>query len=302
MNIQIKLPEGFLEEEIRSGYKVTTEMKKVWAVELDLLQRFLQACEKYHLYCFADAGTLLGAVRHKGFIPWDDDIDLVMFREDYDKMVELAPEEFEKPYFFQNTYSDTDYPRGHAQFRNSDTTGILLSERDKDIRFNQGIFLDIFVLDGVVRNRPLLKKQQFEIEYHKRIVQRLASHKKADNLKGKLLEAWMRIANVTDIRKQAQKMDDLLRKYSVEELQMVAPLSFIFETKKRIRNKHLYDETIWLPFEFMEIPAPIGYDEFLTRRYGDYMKPAQIPTTHGGVLFDTEKAYTEYLKRRKLTG
>lgn len=285
-------------EEIRSDYKVTTEMKKVWAVELDLLARFLKACKKHHLRCFADAGTLLGAVRHQGFIPWDDDIDLVMFREDYDKMVNMAPKEFEEPYFFQNTYSDIDYPRGHAQFRNSDTTGILLCERNKGIRFNQGIFLDVFVLDGVVPNRFLLKKQQLEIEYRKKIMRHLAACQEATSLKGKLLEAWIRIMQITDIREQAHLIDDLLRKYSVTESEMVAPLNFMFETKRRIRNKKLYEETIMLPFEFMDIPVPAGYDAFLTRRYGNYRKPAQVPTTHGGVLFDTERSYKEYENER----
>ena len=97
---------SFLEEELRSGYLVSSKMKKIWAVQLDLLEQIKHVCSRYHLTYYADSGTLLGAVRHKGYIPWDDDIDIVMKRSDYNKLIEIAPIEFKKPYFLQSAHSE----------------------------------------------------------------------------------------------------------------------------------------------------------------------------------------------------
>ena len=102
VNLKIQLPEGFLNEEVRCGYVVTHEMKKAWAVMLDLLAELDRVCKKNNIKYYANGGTMLGAVRHKGFIPWDDDIDVMMFREDYDRLMEIGPKEFTYPYFFQN--------------------------------------------------------------------------------------------------------------------------------------------------------------------------------------------------------
>ena len=106
VNLKISLPEGFLDEEVRDGYKVSHEMKKVWAVELDLLAEFQRVCKKHNIKYIASGGTMLGAVRHKGFIPWDDDIDLMMLREEYEKLCIVAPSEFKHPYYFQTDRTD----------------------------------------------------------------------------------------------------------------------------------------------------------------------------------------------------
>ena len=100
--LQLKIDETFFLPEERNGYMVSSEMKKVWAVELDLLNEFARVCDKYRLKWFAHAGTMLGAVRHHGFIPWDDDIDVVMPREDYERLCSIGSSEFSRPYFFQN--------------------------------------------------------------------------------------------------------------------------------------------------------------------------------------------------------
>ena len=131
--------------EKRGGYLVSHEMKKVWAVELDLLRQLIEVCQRENLRMWVDGGTLLGAVRHQGFIPWDDDIDVCMPRPDYDRLTAISGQVFKEPYFYQNAYTDKDYFAGHAQLRNSRTAAIRPSASFNP--FNQGIFIDIFVLE-----------------------------------------------------------------------------------------------------------------------------------------------------------
>ena len=124
----MEFPKKFFEEEVRSGYLVTTQMKKVWACQLEILEKFKQVCDKHGLTFWLESGTLIGAVRHKGYIPWDDDIDVCMMREDYDKLVKIAQEEFTHPLVFQTAYTEKDFIRGHAQIRNVNTSAIIPCE------------------------------------------------------------------------------------------------------------------------------------------------------------------------------
>ena len=95
--MKLEIADSFYQEEERCGYLVSAHMKKVWAVELDLLYQLDQVCRKYGITYYASGGTILGAERHKGFIPWDDDIDLMMLRDQYDLLCAHA-DEFEDPY------------------------------------------------------------------------------------------------------------------------------------------------------------------------------------------------------------
>ena len=125
------------------------DLRKVWDVELDLFEKFKSICEKYNLTYCACSGTLLGAVRHKGFIPWDDDMDLFLPWQDYVKFMEVAPKECQYPYCFQSFLTDKDGEISANRMRRSDTTGLTQweSENITDKDYDRGIFID----RGVVR-------------------------------------------------------------------------------------------------------------------------------------------------------
>ena len=95
-----------MNEEIRDGYVVSAEMKKVWDIQMHLMRKVLDVCRENDLNIWVDGGTLLGAVRHHGYIPWDDDIDLIMMRDDYERLQRIAAQYFTPPLFFQTAYTD----------------------------------------------------------------------------------------------------------------------------------------------------------------------------------------------------
>lgn len=149
--ITIELPDRFLEEEVRCGYTVSSQMKRIWAVELDLLSKFDSVCKKHDIAYVALWGTALGALRHKGFIPWDDDIDVGMDRFNYEKLCKVAAEEFTYPYFYQNALTDRAYFVPIARLRNSETTAAIRGFDTAD--YNNGIYIDIYTLDGLAMTK-----------------------------------------------------------------------------------------------------------------------------------------------------
>lgn len=293
------LPVDFLKEEVRCGYRVPEKMKKVWAVELDLLEKFTSVCEKYDLRYFADAGTLIGAVRHQGFIPWDDDVDVVMPREDYDKLFEIAEREFAYPYFFQTSLTEDGFFRTHAQLRNSQTTGFIPYDRDKKI--NKGIFLDIFVLDGVADSALLQKLQKREIRFHEvllayeydRNLEKLSIPKKI---------VWYLVHGLHKVFPFKKHFDYYNRKvlahYSRKNTEKVGNLVLGWRPHTQWKREW-FEEYQMQPFEHLMLRIPKGYHDVLTTQYGDYMKiPDDVNAPNGrfhdSIVFEPGIPYIDF--------
>jgi len=303
--LKINIPDSFWKEEVRDGYLVSAEMKKVWAVELDLLNEFIRVCNKHNIRWWVDAGTILGAARHKGMIPWDDDIDVMLMRDEYDRLCSIASQEFSAPYFFQTSKTDTCSLTGHAQLRKSDTTGMVTVEKDLRIPYNQGIFIDIFPIDNISSDKELLRDQtdrilQYKVQAytwvlwgHARPVNKIKYFKY--RLKFFLTSAGL-IFRKENYPNSAELFDQEVRKYNGAQTEYIAKLVMPPLKPRRIWKREWFDETVYLPFEWMQVPVPKGYIELLDTFYGDWHKFVVGTATHGGVIFDTEKSYTEYIK------
>ncbi len=290
------LDEKFYQKETRCGYEVSEKMKKVWAVELNLLEYFDQLCREHNLRYFVDYGTLLGAVRHQGFIPWDDDIDIVMLRDDYEKLKLIAQDEVSSPYFFQNSYTDI-MIWALAKLRDSRTTAIEYPDFPPE--FNQGIFLDIFPLDDAPDDaamKPVVGEMQREI---------WLSIVDPEGLK-RLLDQGYRTSMDKEILIELLKMQIRERMKMFEDFnasQFGASSKICFITSRfmgaPIMQREWYSDVVYLPFENMMVPAPAGYDSLLKLRYGDYMTPARVPSMHEGIFLDPDHPYTNYVGVKK---
>ena len=310
MNIKLDIPESFYAGEEKCGYYVSPEMKKVWAVELDLIVEFARVCEKYGLKWWIDAGTLLGAVRHKGFIPWDDDVDILMMRRDYEKLLDVADNDFSHPYHLKSPRNDLDSLLCFAKLQNEDTAmfesrEIMLIRRGKNLNYSQGIFIDIFPLDDIPDDPQNLMQIYKRAKSYKRIADLLYST--AYNYipaytkwKRPFKAALHLIVKSTNIGAQ-------YKKYFVKYLDSIALCDFpgskyianmdAVSRKDFLENfllqRSYFDETIQLPFEMLTLPAASCYSAILDQYYGDWHK-YDITHSHGK-FFDVDKSYKYYV-------
>lgn len=291
------------EEERIADYRVSDKMKKIWNIELQMLDRVQEICKKHGLKYFIVHGTLLGAVRHKGFIPWDDDLDIGMLREDYDRFLKAAALELEPPYAVQNMWTEKDcFFGGYTRIRNSATTGIQAGEIGH--WSNQGIWIDILPIDNCTADEGRLRKKEKRINTAYALLEAKVYGKERRSFGGMNRLQWFLCRGAAAVISHERLCAGLERAIRMDTKEKSRDAAiFTGYGKHRILNRADFEETENLEFAGRMVPVPAGYQNYLFMLMGkDYMKyppEEERKPRHSGV-FDPEKPYTEYLS--KLSG
>jgi len=248
-----------------------------------MLKSISTICAENNLRYYLCGGSLIGSVRHKGFIPWDDDIDIMMPREDYKKFLELADERLPDGIKIQN-YTHFHYPQKpemhHAQVIDLNTR-IVRNWSNKKSEIN--LWIDLFPIDGMPKNILRRKLHYYHVMFWHVIMQlswfdEIVNQSKPNRpFYEKAIIKFIKLTHLGkswDTIKIIKKMDSILEKYSFDSSEYCCSLHGSYR-QKEIHQRYLFDEVIELPFEDAKFKVPAEYDAILKQYYGNYMTPPE---------------------------
>ena len=273
-----------MDEEVIKRYK----MDSIKLVEINILKAFINICETNGLQYYLVGGSALGAIRHHGFIPWDDDIDVGLPRKDYNRFLEIGQAFLPEYYFIQTYMTDPEYPASFAKIRDCRTTFVESSMKNRKI--NHGVYIDVFPLDyfpeknvKVFLLRDLLYKARLSTEFST-----VASPK-------------MRIIQIVskvlfpNLMKTLKKRDKHIQ--SIGKGSKMTNFCGAWRDKELMPSEY-FGKGANAQFEGLSVFVPENYDGYLKKLYGDYMTPPPADkrvSHHYTEIIDLEKSYIEYL-------
>lgn len=252
------------------------DMRKLQMVELAMLKEVVRICEKYGLTYYLSAGTFLGAVRHHGFIPWDDDADVRMPRPDYEKLLKVLPDELSDPYIIKHFLYDSSV---HRYYLRINDPRVKLNRTHSKTGELSNAWLDVFPLDGMPKNKIHNKLRQFRLLYRRMWLQ-ISVFDEIVTLNKKRKwheELIIKIVKHTPIQhlvkydKMWKKLDKAMKACSAEDSEYYVNFMGMYKFRDMIPRK-VYGKGAMYRFEDRDFNAPEDYDTFLKTLYGDYMK------------------------------
>lgn len=296
----MKFDYTFFQDEVREGFYVSGQMKRVWAAQLEVLEEIDKVCKRHNIRWYAYAGTLLGAVRHGGYIPWDDDLDIMMFRKDYDRFRELAGDELPQGYVIMSMHEEEPFYEFQMRIANSHELSLNKAFTEKYHQCPFVIGIDIFPIDNLAPSE--------EEEEKRRQLARVCMYtggnltpenEDTEETKG-ILSQFEDLCDVRfdDKKPLKQQLYEMTEKifclYNGVESADVAIMCYWVKDHIEKHSLSWFTETTMLPFENTMLPAPIRYDEVLRSEYGDYMK---IVKGGGGHNYPFFRRQEEFFKK-----
>ncbi len=286
-------PSYFREEE-REGFVIKPMIKRAWAAQLEVLQQIDIICKRHNIQYYAEYGTLLGAVRHQGFVPWDDDMDIGMLRKDFARFRHYAAKELPEPY---KLLSIGNY--NHKEFIARVINGYNIKTTPEHMEQFHGcpyvVGVDIFISDNLPLD-PKEEELQLELmaivntlgrEWEK---QEMSEEEKEDCLAQVEEVCKVKIDREQPIMRQLIDLSDkIAAMYWDIDAKEVTFMAQLFYNRKYRLPISCFETTVEVPFDQVMLPIPIGYHDILTKRYGvNYMIPRNY-SMHGYPFYMEQK-------------
>lgn len=237
------------------------ELSFIHEEERSILKEIHRLCMLHGIKYYIVGGTLLGAVRHGGFIPWDDDIDIAMYREDFKKFKKVCLDELGEDFFLQDIYTDPGYNQMMPKVRKNGT--LLDSPMTVGLKMHKGLFVDIFMLDYAKKKTKML---EIKHDFHWALLN-LFSRKQCHNIKSRVKRAVVALIPA----KLIVRLSDWILSEK-ESADYTVNYTSIYGVRKQTFPTEYYGDGVEIEFDGLTVMAPCKYKDILTQIYGDYMK------------------------------
>lgn len=246
--------------------KRDAKLKRIQKISLDILKEIIRVCDENNIDYQLCRGSLLGAIRHKGIIPWDDDIDISMKRKDFDRFLEIAPSKLPMEMEVLSYKSEKVYPFVFAKVFNKNTS--VVEHYLESSGYRSGVYVDIFPIDGTPNNRILRRLHIGKVSFYENALtlSYLDENRHKEWWKKLLIKVGKKVINK---EKTHKKVQNLLRKYDLEKSELVTIMGR--RRSELLMPKWIF-ETRMVDFEGMKVKGTKEFDLYLSKLYGDYMK------------------------------